>query len=1044
MQSFQISSLDDSSELGSFVSNPDWPDHRRDSVLHSPTPSFKASNRDDNEALIYNARIGNAAAVADLLGAKYRKEINLNVNHLGAMKWDRGSAALHVAAYFGHLEVVKLLLGDSNIDVDIRNSHGETPLHKAALTGRKEVVQLLADRSLSLFAVDDRGKKASDVAEDNDIRALLKDVEDIHRKRQLVSFFSACRNGNLELIRTTLNGPGPPHLQTADVDGNTALHHAAQCDQKEAATLLLQHGADPHRKNAGGRTCIDFVVSEQMQKILEIKPAKKALPECPFMQGPLLKSTRLWNWRKHWVCLNKGTISFYKTKKDADKEQCRRAYKHLDGAQATAGRRWHDFYVRFSDGTTFHLRVLKSADSKQREHWLKLINEHVAYSNFYMGSAEVSDKVATCLPAIEQSFQQTKQKIAALVALSKPASSRLSTSLQRSASTLGQSASPDVVEVNKAADDTYASLQQCLDLVREQDKTRLQQLVEERERCRVLENALEVLATQHEAVLNSVEHLSYKGGSLSSGNSVYFSPPQSVADLEDLGSAEDSTSNPDIPDDDDDFQESSFDEDKTEAVSSAMMGDLVNADILLANPVNGHNTPNGNARAVVRSKFGGRTILPVAQFSRANFSVWSVLKQCIGKDLSKITMPVVFNEPLSFLQRMSEYMEYAHLLDQAAMCQDAIDRAMLVSAFAVSSCASNADRIGKPFNPLLGETFELSRPELGYHMVSEQVSHHPPVSAFDAATDNWHFYGSILPKLKFWGKSIEIQPKGTVTLELKRYKETYTWSNMNCYVNNIIVGKLWIEQYGTMEIMNHTTGLSVVLNFLPSSWSNKELHRVSGYVLDKSKKQVKAVFGKWTQYLRCAEVQEFEQFFKKSSIKAASVDRHRTQSVDREGSRRRANDHSFDAGMEEDVPDSADSDKTAPSDGALESPAASRLLWKIDPRPPYTNQYFGFSLFAMALNELDQETKRQIAPTDTRLRPDVRALENGDLDGASSEKNRLEEKQRAASKRLKRGEEQDWTPTWFSMRKNPVTGLEDWTFNGQYWSRNWTACPDIF
>lgn len=79
------------------------------------------------------------------------------------------------------------------------------------------------------------------------------DVEDIHRKRQLLSFFSACRNGNLELIRTTLNGPDPPDLQTADVDGNTALHHAAQCDQKEAATLLLQHGADPHRKNAGGK-----------------------------------------------------------------------------------------------------------------------------------------------------------------------------------------------------------------------------------------------------------------------------------------------------------------------------------------------------------------------------------------------------------------------------------------------------------------------------------------------------------------------------------------------------------------------------------------------------------------------------------------------------------------------------------------------------------------------------------------------------------------------------------------------------------------------
>ena len=32
-----------------------------------------------------------------------------------------------------------------------------------------------------------------------------------------------------------------------------------------------------------------------------------------------------------------------------------------------------------------------------------------------------------------------------------------------------------------------------------------------------------------------------------------------------------------------------------------------------------------------------------------------------------------------------------------------------VAAFAVSSISSNWDRIGKPFNPLLGETYELNR-----------------------------------------------------------------------------------------------------------------------------------------------------------------------------------------------------------------------------------------------------------------------------------------------------------------------------------------------
>ena len=55
-------------------------------------------------------------------------------------------------------------------------------------------------------------------------------------------------------------------------------------------------------------------------------------------------------------------------------------------------------------------------------------------------------------------------------------------------------------------------------------------------------------------------------------------------------------------------------------------------------------------------------------------SLWSVLKQCIGKELSKITMPVAFNEPLSFLQRLTEYMEYSHLLEKASESDDVLER----------------------------------------------------------------------------------------------------------------------------------------------------------------------------------------------------------------------------------------------------------------------------------------------------------------------------------------------------------------------------------
>lgn len=36
-----------------------------------------------------------------------------------------------------------------------------------------------------------------------------------------------------------------------------------------------------------------------------------------------------------------------------------------------------------------------------------------------------------------------------------------------------------------------------------------------------------------------------------------------------------------------------------------------------------------------------------------------------------------------------------------------------------------------------------------------------------------------------------------------RHNEAYTWTNPTCCVHNIIVGQLWIEQYGNMELLNH-------------------------------------------------------------------------------------------------------------------------------------------------------------------------------------------------------------------------------------------------
>lgn len=51
-------------------------------------------------------------------------------------------------------------------------------------------------------------------------------------------------------------------------------------------------------------------------------------------------------------------------------------------------------------------------------------------------------------------------------------------------------------------------------------------------------------------------------------------------------------------------------------------------------------------------------------------------------------MPVIFNEPLSFLQRLTEYMEHTYLIHQANTTSDSIER-MKVSTFSLGIIASN-------------------------------------------------------------------------------------------------------------------------------------------------------------------------------------------------------------------------------------------------------------------------------------------------------------------------------------------------------------------
>ncbi|NWH80099.1 OSBL2 protein, partial [Piaya cayana] len=430
---------------------------------------------------------------------------------------------------------------------------------------------------------------------------------------------------------------------------------------------------------------------------------------------------------------------------------------------------------------------------------------------------------------------------------------------------------------------------------------------------------------------------------------------------------------------------------------------------------------NGEAEIQENGIKRHRTSLPAPMFSRSDFSVWSILKKCIGLVKVFLSQPFISGPFLTILGAVIRTIIFVSL-DKFCVPSWLYQA---VAAFAVSAVASQWERTGKPFNPLLGETYELTREDLGFRFISEQVSHHPPISAFysEGLNKDFIFHGSIYPKLKFWGKSIEAEPRGTITLELLKHNEAYTWTNPTCCVHNVIIGKLWLEQYGTVEIVNHSTGDKCVLNFKPCGLFGKELHRVEGYIQDKNRKKLCVIYGKWTECLWCTDPTTYETY--KKNEKRGGEQKKLKPSDDVIKSE---NDEA------DDMPEVQDTVQFIPG---------SKLLWRINCRPPNSSQMYNFTSFAVSLNELETGMEAILAPTDCRLRPDIRNMENGNMDVASKEKERLEEKQRAARKERAK-DEVEWHTRWFHQGTNPYTGTSDWLYSGGYFDRNFSDCPDIY
>ena len=392
---------------------------------------------------------------------------------------------------------------------------------------------------------------------------------------------------------------------------------------------------------------------------------------------------------------------------------------------------------------------------------------------------------------------------------------------------------------------------------------------------------------------------------------------------------------------------------------------------------------------------GIRKRLKLDEDDRPKISLWAVLKSMVGKDMTRMTLPVSFNEPTSLLQRVAEDLEYSELLDQAASFEDSTLRCLYTAIFTASCYASTTKRVAKPFNPLLGETYEYARPDKHYRFFTEQVSHHPPISATWTESPKWDFWGESHVETKFNGRSFGVQHLGLWHIKIRPDcdgpEDFYTYKKPDNTVIGILVGNPQVDNHGEVRITNHVTGDTCILNFKARGWRSSGAFEVTGEVFNKKKEKVWVLGGHWNDSIYAKKVTKGKNGANLTLEKTKTNSSRVTNGPNYEGNK--------------------------------------FLVWKVAPRP---DAPFHLTPFAITLNAPQPKLLPWLAPTDTRLRPDQRAMEDGEYDIAAEEKHRLEEKQRAVRKERELKNE-TYSPRWFTKDTHPITKQMFWKFNDKYW-----------
>ncbi|KAL5267108.1 hypothetical protein ACHWQZ_G004222 [Mnemiopsis leidyi] len=175
----------------------------------------------------------------------------------------RGQSPLHVAAYHGESECVKLLCAHA-AQIAARDENHRTPVHLAAMMNQSQTIHWLLEYGADVDLPDIHGRTcshyASTVADSSSLKTLLEQGVDLQVRCQqgrlpLHYCVTTDRLSNLQLLlaqhtrgseRTSLKQAKLNLMLTRDNVGKCLTHIAAQSGSLNCLHWMLEQGLDPN------------------------------------------------------------------------------------------------------------------------------------------------------------------------------------------------------------------------------------------------------------------------------------------------------------------------------------------------------------------------------------------------------------------------------------------------------------------------------------------------------------------------------------------------------------------------------------------------------------------------------------------------------------------------------------------------------------------------------------------------------------------------------------------------------------------------------